>query len=175
MVPIGKSDRIPLRSEELGRRYPVLLVLLTILVPLGLLLAIGWAAQLAGWPSGDSSYADALSVTLASAGLLCGLALAAVALVSLRLFRRSCVLLTRRGLINRQLWDRMIPWESITEIETLPRGPYWRVRVRLDDGRHVMLAAPQARAAAPHPRFTADRDTIATWWQRHTTSNAPSP
>lgn len=171
---MAETDRIPLRSKELGRWYPTLLVLLTILVPLGLLLAVGWAAQLVAWLFGDSSSVDAVSITLALVLLLCGLALAAVALVSLRLFRTSCILLTRRGLINRQLRDRLIPWSSITEIETLPRGAYWRVRVRLDDGQRIMLAGPAALATAPHPRFTADRDTIITWWQRHTTNNEPS-
>lgn len=61
-----------------------------------------------------------------------------------------------------------IPWTRITAIETLTRGRYVRVRVELDDGRRVMLAAPHARATAPHPHFSADRDTIIAWWKQQT-------
>jgi len=40
--------------------------------------------------------------------------------------------------------------------------------VELDDGRRVMLAAPHARATAPHPHFSADRDTIIARWKQQT-------
>ena len=160
---------VVLRPEAVRRRLPVLVGLMATLVVLGLLIAVLVAGLIVARPSGAAA-ADPGLIAPASLLLVCGLAIAVVASAGIRLFVRSAVVLTPEGLVNRQIRDRLIPWSSITELETLPRGAHWRVRIRLDDGRRVMLTAPHTRAPAPHPQFRTDRDTIVAWWRRHTSA-----
>jgi len=157
---MAESTGVLIRPPELARNS----ALPWVQMATGLLLTAVADAQIAARIH-DATPDDAVLIWLAVAQGLCGLALAATALLHRRVLRTAHVRLTEAGLINRQVRDRLVPWTRIADIETIPRGGAWRVCLTLHSGRRMTLVAPLTRKSSPDPHFAAHRDTIIVWWR----------
>jgi hypothetical protein len=82
--------------------------------------------------------------------------------------------LTPAALVTRQTRTQVVEWHTITDIQPLRRGRYWRVRIHRHTGRSMILIAPLTRASRPDPRFTAELETMRAWWWQAVTGPGTS-
>jgi hypothetical protein len=150
-------------SPENLTRYTIIMWLQVVA---GLGLAAVAAAQIVARRQDDYS-GEGILIGLAAAQAVCGLGMAAAGFLNRHLFRTAHILLTPHGVINKQLRGRLIPWHTITAIDTIPRGGVWRIRLTLRGGLRTTLVAPLTRTSAPNPSFAADRDTLLGWWHHY--------
>jgi hypothetical protein len=160
----------PMIAEPTGPRFRMrpgglYLKFSRVLMLIGVLEILVGAGQLVVWVTAPTA-GDGALVVLHLLFILTGLGMVGAGLLNRRIYLTAETRLTTRGLINREIRSRLIPWHTITDIRTVRRGRYWRIRVTLTSGRRKILIAPLTIASAPDPVFAQDARTIYDWWQR---------